>query len=42
MIEVRNLRKTFDGFVALDDLNMTVPEGAVYGLGGPTAQANPR
>ena len=31
MIEVRNLRKSFDGFVALDDLNMTVPDGAVYG-----------
>ena len=35
MIEVRNLRKTFDGFVALDDLSMTVPNGAVYGLVGP-------
>ena len=35
MIEVRNLRKSFDGFVALDDLNMTVPDGAVYGLVGP-------
>jgi ABC-type multidrug transport system, ATPase component len=35
MIEVRNLRKTFDSFVALDDLSMTVPEGAVYGLVGP-------
>ena len=35
MIEVRNLRKTFDGFTALDDLNMTVPAGAVYGLVGP-------
>ena len=35
MIEVRNLRKSFDGFVALDDLTMTVPDGAVYGLVGP-------
>ena len=35
MIEVRNLRKTFDGFLALDDLSMTVPAGAVYGLVGP-------
>ncbi len=35
MIEVRNLRKTFDGFAALDDLNLTVPDGAVYGLVGP-------
>lgn len=35
MIKVQNLRKTFDGFVALDDLSMTVPAGAVYGLVGP-------
>ena len=35
MIEVRNLRKSFDGFTALDDLSMTVPAGAVYGLVGP-------
>ena len=27
--------KTFDGFRALDSLNMTVPKGAVYGLVGP-------
>ena len=35
MIEVKNLIKTFDGFRALDDLTMTVPRGAVYGLVGP-------
>lgn len=35
MIEVKNLVKQFDGFRALDDLNMTVPDGAVYGLVGP-------
>ena len=35
MIEVKNLVKTFDGFRALDDLTMTVPRGAVYGLVGP-------
>ena len=35
MIEVKNLRKTFDGFTALDDLTLTVPDGAVYGLVGP-------
>ena len=35
MIEVKNLTKTFDGFRALDDLTMTVPTGAVYGLVGP-------
>ena len=32
MIEVKNVVKTFDGFRALDDLTMTVPHGAVYGL----------
>ncbi len=35
MIEVRDLVKTFDGFRALDGLNMTVPRGAVYGMVGP-------
>ena len=35
MIEVKNLVKTFDGFRALDELTMTVPRGAVYGLVGP-------
>ena len=35
MIEVRDLVKTFDGFRALDGLNMTVPKGAVYGMVGP-------
>ena len=40
MIEVRNVMKEFDGFRALDDMSMTVPTGAVYGLVGPTAQAS--
>ena len=35
MIEVKNVVKSFDGFRALDDLTMTVPHGAVYGLVGP-------
>lgn len=35
MIEVRDLVKTFDGLRALDGLNLTVPDGAVYGLVGP-------
>ena len=35
MLEAKNVVKTFDGFRALDSLNMTVPEGAVYGLVGP-------
>ena len=35
MIEVRHVVKSFDGFHALDDLSMTVPRGAIYGLVGP-------
>jgi ABC-2 type transport system ATP-binding protein len=35
VIDVRNLRKEYDGTVALDNLTLTVPEGEVYGLIGP-------
>ena len=35
MLEMKNVTKTFDGFKALDDLTLTVPRGAVYGLVGP-------
>ena len=35
MIEVRGLTKTFDGFAALSGAELTVPDGAVYGLVGP-------
>ena len=35
MIEVKALVKSFDGFRALDGLDLTVPKGAVYGLVGP-------
>ncbi|MGM9543234.1 MAG: ABC transporter ATP-binding protein, partial [Candidatus Limivicinus sp.] len=35
MIQVNDLIKSFDGFKALDGLNITVPTGAVYGLVGP-------
>ena len=35
MIEVKNVTKCFDGFKALDGLNLTVPTGAIYGLVGP-------
>ena len=34
-IEVKELVKSFDGFRALDGLNINVPAGAVYGLVGP-------
>ena len=35
MLELKNITKTFGDFKALDDLSMTVPRGAVYGLVGP-------
>ena len=35
MIEVKNAVKRFDGFAALDGVNITVPKGSVYGLVGP-------
>ena len=35
MLELQNITKTFGDFKALDDLTMTVPKGAVYGLVGP-------
>ena len=35
MIQVKNVVKQFDGYRALDGLNINVPKGAVYGLVGP-------
>ena len=35
MIETIKLVKTFDGFKALDELDIKVPKGSVYGLVGP-------
>ncbi len=35
MIQVNNVTKKFGDFVALDDLNMHVERGAIYGLVGP-------
>ena len=35
MLEMKNVTKTFGTFRALDDLTLTVPQGAVYGLVGP-------
>lgn len=35
MIEVRKVTKLFDGFAALNELDMTVQKGSVYGLVGP-------
>ena len=35
MLEIQNLTKTFGTHKALEDLSMTIPKGAVYGLVGP-------
>ncbi len=35
MIQVNNVVKTFDGFRALDGVNMKVEKGSIYGLVGP-------
>ena len=35
MLAMKNVTKSFDGFKALDNLNLTVPKGAIYGLVGP-------
>lgn len=35
MLEIKNVTKCFGNFKALDDLTLTVPKGAVYGLVGP-------
>ena len=35
MLEMKNVTKSFGSFKALEDLNLTVPKGAVYGLVGP-------
>ena len=35
MIETKKLVKTFDGFKALNELDINVPKGSVYGLVGP-------
>ena len=34
MIRIQDLSKKFDGDLALDGLNMNVPDGSVYGLVG--------
>jgi len=35
MIEIKDLKKSFDGFFALNGVNVSVEKGSVYGLVGP-------
>ena len=35
MIEVKGLKKSYEDFMALQGLDMTIPTGAIYGLVGP-------
>lgn len=35
MIEVKNLTKSFDGRVLIDDLSFSMPKGAIVGIIGP-------
>ena len=35
MIQIKNVSKSFDGFVALDGISIHVPKGGIYGLVGP-------
>ena len=34
-IELRNVRKSFDGHVAVGDLSLDVPVGSIHGFIGP-------
>jgi ABC-2 type transport system ATP-binding protein len=35
ILELRNVRKAYGNFVAVDDVSMSVPAGSIYGLLGP-------
>jgi ABC-2 type transport system ATP-binding protein len=35
VIELTNLRKEYDNLVAVEDLNLTIPQGEIFGLIGP-------
>lgn len=35
MIELFHLRKEYDNVLAVDDLDLTIPQGEIYGLIGP-------
>lgn len=35
ILEVKNLRKKFDNFTAIDDISFSLPEGEILGFLGP-------
>ena len=41
-IDLRGVTKTFGGTTAVEDLDLVVPRGALYGSSGPTARARRR
>jgi ABC-type branched-subunit amino acid transport system ATPase component len=41
-VEVRDLVKQYGPLKAVDDLDLTVPTGGIFGLIGPTGRARPR
>jgi len=41
IIEVENLKKSYGSLVALEDLNLSVAEGEVFGLLGPNGSGKP-
>ncbi|HTK95854.1 MAG TPA: ATP-binding cassette domain-containing protein, partial [Terriglobales bacterium] len=34
-VELKTVRKTYDQFVAVDDLSMNIPSGGIFGMLGP-------
>ena len=38
-VELRNVTKSFDGHVAVDDLSLDVPGGSIYGFDQPPGEA---
>jgi len=42
MIELTGLTKRYTDLIAVNDLNIIVPEGEIFGLSAPTARAKPR
>lgn len=41
LLEIRNLSKTFDGQLAVDDVNLTIYKGEIFALLGASGCGNP-